>query len=279
MRRHPYHHQGQLPARQALPRGARRRRRRGPDRQLQLHAARPGLRRGAQPGTQPGRHSRRRPRRPAGLVRRSVAGRGPHRGRQAAGAGSAAPDRPPLRAALRLLQDPVPRVRGLAGRTRRARRPAARRPPLRHGDLEPPLRVPAGRRDQRHQPPAAAQRLHHRRQRRPGQDLDRAGGDQVLRAAQRTGAGAVPQAAAGQLAALRRLGRPGQQPVRAGSPQLHRARAHRPEPLGRPRRADRPGQLQLGGVRSGGDRRVAQLPQRGARPHRRGRQDRAPQPL
>ena len=78
-------------------------------------------------------------------------------------------------------------------------------------------------------------RLHHRRQRRPREDLRGAGHHQVLRAAQRPRAGAVPEAAARQLDALQGQ-RPPQHP-RAGPLQLRRAQPHRPLPRRRHCRA------------------------------------------
>ena len=63
-----------------------------------------------------------------------------------------------------------------------------------HGqpDLERPLRVPERRGQERHRQVAGAQRLHPGRQRGLGQNVYGAGGGQVLRAAQRASARAVP---------------------------------------------------------------------------------------
>ena len=71
-------------------------------------------------------------------------------------------------------------------------------------DLEQALQLPARCRHRHHQQAGDLQRLHPGRQRRPRQDLHRAGGHQVLRAAQQVGAGARAEEARGQLDELQR---------------------------------------------------------------------------
>ena len=276
----PHRPPGQLPARQDVPlRPGAGRRERGVRRQLQLHPARARLRRRAQYRTQRRDRAGGRPRRAARLVRRVVERRRAHRRREGRGAGGAGAAGPSLGAGVRLLQDAVPRLRRAAGRARGGGGATPGRPPIRHRDLAAALRLPARGREERHRPPAPPQRLHPRRQRRPRQDVDRAGGDQVLRDAQRARARPLPQTAGGQLGPLHRPGRPAQQPVRERPVRLRRPRAHRPEPVFRQGGRGRSGALQLGRVRPGGHRRIAQFPQRGPRPRGRGGARRPPQPL
>ena len=102
-------------------------------------------------------------------------------------------------------------------------------------------------------------RLHHRRQRRPREDVRGARHHQVPRAAQRPRARALPQAPARQLDALQGQ-RPPQLP-RARPLQLRRPEPHRPVARRRALRRHRPRPRQLGQLRPRRHRRVAQLPQ------------------
>ena len=93
-------------------------------------------------------------------------------------------------------------------------------------DLEQAVQLPAGCGDRHHQQARDLQRLHPGRQRRPRQDVHRAGRHQVLRAAQQVGARPLPEEARGQLAELQP--QPHDQHLRQGPLQLRRALPHRP---------------------------------------------------
>ena len=74
--------------------------------------------------------------------------------------------------------------------------------------LEEALQLPAGRRHRHHQQAGDLQRLHPCRQRRPREDLHRAGRHQVLRAAQPLRARALPEEARRQLDELQQATSP-----------------------------------------------------------------------
>ena len=107
-------------------------------------------------------------------------------------------------AGAHLLPDPVQPVLRVPRRHQRGRAAQRPAPATRTRSLEEPLQLPARRRDRHHQQAGDLQRLHPRRQRRPGEDVHRAGGHQVLRAAQQVRARARAEEARGQLDELQR---------------------------------------------------------------------------
>ena len=159
-----------------------------------------------------------------------------------------------------LLPDPLQPLHRVPRRHQRGR--SAERPHRLPGhlDLEEALQLPAGRRDRDHQQARDLQRLHPRRQRRPREDVHRARGHQVLRAAQQVRPRALPQEARRQLDELQQ--QPDDEHLRQRPLQLRRPLPHRPAPHQRRvvRHSAQPDQL--GQLRPRRDRRVAQLPQR-----------------
>ena len=124
-----------------------------------------------------------------GDVRRDMGQPRPRRGRDGEGGGADRDALPREPAGVRLLPHALPPVQGLPRRRRGG--PGHLCGGLRGlRRVEQALRLPEGRRGGRHPQAREVQGLHHRRQRRPGQDLRGAGRDQVLPGAKRPRAGA-----------------------------------------------------------------------------------------
>ena len=174
-------------------------------------------------------------------------------------------------ARTRLLHGPVPHLQRVPRRRLRGRAPQGGHRLPREHDLEQAVRLPEGRGPRDHQQARDVQRVHPGRLGRPGQDVHRAGRDQVLRGPQPQRARPVPEEAQGQLGHV--PVERDEQPGRGRPSALRRAVPHGSEPHARRHDHEHPDRTdQLGQLRPRRDRRVAQLPQRRGQRRQGGRQ-------